>query len=578
MTPPAANAPAAAAAVAGPGGANIGGARVGSERLVMAGGLAALALFLLVFVALALYALLSKSFEDRTGTFIGLDNYIAYFANPALFQSIGNSLFISIVSTTITTLLAFLFAYGLSRTCMPGKGLFRAIASIPILAPSLLPAISLVYLFGNQGLIKDWLFGASIYGPIGIVVGMVFFTLPHAIMILYTAMSLADARLYEAAQVLGARRLRTFLTVTLPGIRYGLVSTMLVVFTLVITDFGVPKVIGGRYNVLATDVYKQVVGQQNFEMGAVVGMILLTPALLAFFADRWAQSKQSASLSARAVPYTPKPNRATDTLYLVICGLISLFLLGILGVSAYASFVKFWPYDLGLTLANYDFSVVDADGWKSFFNSLEMSAWTAVIGSTVVFSGAYLVEKGRGAAWLRGGVHLLAMVPLAVPGLVLGISYIFFFNAPWNPLNFLVGSMAILVLSTVVHFYTVSHLTAVTALKQIDPEFESVSASLKVPFYRTFGRVTVPVCLPTILDIGLYLFVNAMTTVSAVVFLFSADTRPASVAVLAMDDAGSVAAAAAMAMLIVYTSATVRLLHTVLSGTLTKRTQAWRNR
>ncbi len=577
MTPPAGNA-IGAASMRAPTTSRTGGKRLSSERLAMGGGLAALALFLLIFVALALYALLSKSFEDRSGAFIGLANYVAYFANPALFQSIGNSLFIAIVSTAITTTLAFVFAYGLSRTCMPAKGLFRAIASIPILAPSLLPAISLVYLFGNQGLIKDWLFGASIYGPIGIVVGMVFFTLPHAIMILYTAMSLADARLYEAAQVLGASRLRTFFTVTLPGIRYGLVSTTLVVFTLVITDFGVPKVVGGRYNVLATDVYKQVVGQQNFEMGAVVGMVLLTPALLAFFADRWAQRKQSASLSARAVPYVPKPNRVADGAYFVACSLISLFLIGILGVSAYASFVKFWPYDLSLTLANYDFSVVDADGWRSFFNSLEMSAWTALIGSVVVFTGAYLVEKGRGVAWLRASVHLLAMVPLAVPGLVLGISYIFFFNAPWNPLNFLVGSMGILVLSTIVHFYTVSHLTAVTALKQIDPEFESVSASLKVPFYQTFGRVTVPVCLPTILDIALYLFVNAMTTVSAVVFLFSANTRPASVAVLAMDDAGSEAAAAAMAMLIVYTSAIVRLLHTLLAGALNRRTQAWRLR
>ncbi len=115
-----------------------------------------------------------------------------------------------------------------------------------------------------------------------------------------------------------------------------------------------------------------------------------------------------------------------------------------------------------------------------------MSLWTAVIGSIVVFSGAYLVEKGRGLGWLRSSVQLLAMVPLAVPGLVLGICYIFFFNAPSNPFNFIVGTMGILVLSTIVHFYTVSHLTAVTALKQIDPEFESVSASLKVPFYQTF--------------------------------------------------------------------------------------------
>ncbi|MCU0839356.1 MAG: putative 2-aminoethylphosphonate ABC transporter permease subunit [Rhodospirillales bacterium] len=544
----------------------------------MALSLGALALFLIVAVAMPLYAVLAKSFQDAQGQFIWLQNYGAYFSNPALFQSISNSLWISALTTLITTTIAFLYAYALSRTCIRGKGIFRAIAAIPILAPSLLPAISLVYLFGNQGLLKDWLFGASIYGPIGIVVGEVFYTFPHAVMILLTALSLADARLYEAAQVLGASRIKTFFTVTLPGVRYGVVSAILVVFTLVITDFGIPKVIGGRFNVLATDVYKQVVGQQNMEMGAVVGMILLTPALIAFIADRYVQKRQMSSLSARAVPYEPKPNALTDGIYLAVVLIISFFLVGILGVSAYASFVKYWPYDLGLTLANYDFSAVDADGWRSYFNSIEMSLWTAVIGSTVVFTGAYLVEKGKGAGWLRSGVHMLAMVPLAVPGLVLGIAYIFFFNHPDNPLNFLVGTMGILVLSTIVHFYTVSHLTAVTALKQIDPEFESVSASLKVPFYRTFVRVTVPVCMPTILDIGLYLFVNCMTTVSAVVFLFSSNTRPAAVAVLAMDDAGSVAAAAAMAMMIVYTSGAVRLLHTLFANRLAQNMQAWRRR
>lgn len=551
---------------------------VAGETLVTWTSLAALALFLLVSMVLPLYALLSKSFEDRSGAFVGLANYAAYFTNPALFQSIGNSLFIALLSTAITTVLAFLFAYELSRTCIPGKGLFRAIAAIPILAPSLLPGIALVYLFGNQGMLKSWMMGESIYGPIGIVIGMVFFTLPHAVMILYTALSLADARLYEAAQVLGAGRLKTFLTVTLPGARYGLISTILVVFTLAITDFGVPKVIGGRVNVLATDVYKQVVGQQNFEMGAVVGMILLLPSAIAFVVDRLIQRRQVAQFSSRAVPYAPKPRRGTDLVYLLICLVISGFLIGILGVAAFASFVKYWPYNLNLTWAHYDFTSVDPDGWRAYFNSLKMAALTALIGGGVIFAGAYLVEKGRGWGWLRGLVQLMAMVPLAVPGLVLGIAYIFFFNHPANPLNGLIGTMAILVLCTIVHFYTVSHLTAITALKQIDPEFESVSASLKVPFYKTFWRVTVPVCLPTILDIALYLFVNAMTTVSAVVFLFSARTKLAAVSVLAMDDAGATAAAAAMAMMIVYTSAAARALHALASRLLQRQTHAWRKR
>lgn len=162
--------------------------------------------------------------------------------------------------------------------------------------------------------------------------------------------------------------------------------------------------------------------------------------------------------------------------------------------------------------------------------------------------------------------------------MVLGLAYIFFFNDPRNPLNGLYGTMAILVIATITHFYTVAHLTAITALKQMDPEFESVSASLKQPFYKMFARVTVPVCLPAILDISIYLFVNAMTTVSAVVFLYSPHTTLASVVVLNMDDAGDIAPAAAMGMMIFYTSAGVRLLHGLLSRGLYKRFQHWRQR
>jgi iron(III) transport system permease protein len=205
-----------------------------------------------------------------------------------------------------------------------------------------------------------------------------------------------------------------------------------------------------------------------------------------------------------------------------------------------------------------------------------MALYTAVIGTFVVFTGAYMVEKGRGMPQGRALFQFLAMMPMAVPGLVLGLAYIFFFNAPGNPLNVLYHTMAILVISTITHFYTVSHLTAITALKQMDPEFEAVSASLKQPFYRTFFRVTVPVCMPAILDISIYLFVNAMTTVSAVIFLYGPDTALASVAVLNMDDAGDIAPAAAMGMMIFYTCAAVRILHYAFTRGLEKSTQAWR--
>ena len=538
----------------------------------------ALALWLLVAVALPLWALLSKSFQNRDGVFVGLANYATYFSNPALFSSFWNSILVAAIATAVALPAAFAYAYALTRTAMKAKGLFNALAQIPILAPSLLPAIALIYLFGNQGLLRGLLFGQSIYGPLGIVIAEAFYTFPHALLILVTALTTADARLYESAAALGASPRRIFLTVTLPGARYGILSAALVVFTLVVTDFGAPKVIGGRFNVLATDVYKQVVGQQNFQIGAVVAMMLLAPAVLSFAAERFVRRKQMAQLTAQAVPLVPKPQPLGDGAFLGLCALVAIPIVGILATAAFASLIKFWPYNLALSLRNYNFGNFETAGWLPYWNSLRLAGWTAVIGTALIFTGAYLQEKTRGLQAVRAVVQLFAMLPLAVPGLVLGISYIFFFNHPANPLGFLYGTMAILVLNTIAHFYTVGHLTATTALKQLDSEFEAVSASLRAPFYRTFGKVTVPVCLPAILDIAVYMFVNAMTTVSAVIFLWVPPTRVASIAVVYMDDAGWQGAAAAMAMMIVYTSATVKVLHVMLARTLDRRTQAWRRR
>ena len=420
--------------------------RLGRDEWLMGGGLLVVALYLTVTLLLPLAIMLAKSLENREGAFVGLSNFAHYFSNPALSSAIGNSLWVSALATLIVIVLAFGYAYALTRSCIPFKNFFRLVAMVPLLAPSLLSAIALIYLFGNQGGLKGWLFGESIYGPIGIVMGSVFWTFPHALIILITALSTADARLYEASESLGASAWRTFITVTLPGARYGLISATFVTFTLVITDFGVPKVIGGQFNMLATDIYKQVVGQQNFQMGAVVSLILLLPALVAFFVERWAQRRQTSALSSRAVPYQPQPRPARDLALLGLVSVVVVLILGLLGMAAFASLAKLWPYNLSLTLSHYDFSTADGGSWASYVNSIQMAFYTAVFGSLVVFAGAYLVEKARVAKPLRTATHLLALIPMAVPGMVLGLAYIFFFNAPGNPLNFLYGGMAILVL------------------------------------------------------------------------------------------------------------------------------------
>ena len=541
--------------------------------------LAAVALALVAFLALPLLSILMQAVEGKEGEFVGLANFIAYARTPALLQSLWNSLWVSALVTVITVPLAFGFAYALTRSCMPFKSLFRGITLIPLLAPSLLSAISLIYWFGNQGVLKAWMQAVGIqeiYGAPGIVVGECFAVFPHALMILVTALSLSDARLYEAADAMGTSAARKFFTITLPGAKYGLISAALVVFTLVITDFGIPKVIGGSFNMLATDVFKLVIGQQDFARGAVVAILLLAPAVLTFGVDHWVSKRQTAMLTARAIPLKPRASRGFDALMTLYCLFIALLVLAMLGMAVFASFATFWPYNLKPSLVHYTMGLVDAEVGVAFVNSLKMAAGTAVFGTVLVFCGAYLLEKTPGAKSLRGMVRLLAMLPMAVPGLVLGLGYIFFFNEPGNPLGGLYHTITLLTLCTIVHFYTTGHLTAVTALKSLDGEFESVSASLKVPFYKTFWKVTVPICTPALVDIARYFFVNAMTTISAVVFLYSPETKVASIAILNLDEAGEIGAAAAMAVMIAAASTVATLAFMALAWWVNRRTQAWR--
>ena len=542
--------------------------------------LALVVVALVVFLALPLASILVKALQNSDGGFAGLTNFTSYLASPSLLTSLWHSVWVSALVTLITLPLAFGFAYALSRSCMPFKGLFRTIALVPLLAPSLLSALSLIYWFGNQGIARGFIHSVgfeTIYGAPGIVIAECFAVFPHALMILITALSLADARLYEAANALGTSTRRKFFTITLPGAKYGLISAALVSFTLVMTDFGIPKVIGGNFNMLATDVFKLVIGQQDFQRGAVVGLLLLTPAVLTFAIDWLVQRKQTSMLTARAVPYQPSRAPSFDVSMTAYSILISALMLLMLGMAVFASFATFWPYDLSLTLRHYAMGLVDAEVGDAFVNSLELAAGTALFGTIIVFTGAYMLEKTRGLDALRPVVRLLAMLPMAVPGLVLGLGYIFFFNLPGNPLNGLYQTLPLLVLCTIVHFYTTGHLTAVTALKALDAEFESVSASLKVPFFKTFWRVTLPICTPTLLDIARYFFINAMTTISAVVFLYSPNTKVASIAILNLDEAGEAGAAAACAVLITAGSTLVTLLFIALGWWVGKRTQAWRN-
>jgi iron(III) transport system permease protein len=546
--------------------------RVDGERVAGYLLLALFGAFLSVFLVWPMAQVLWRSLLDNDGRFIGLANYARYFRTPAIAVSITNSLAVSLIAMVLTVALAFVYAYALTRTRMPGRSVFRLVAMLPIFAPSLVSAIAFVYAFGNNGIVtRQTGVNIGIYGAKGIVLAEVFYCFPHAMLILVAALTAADARLYDAAAALGASRVKTFLTVTLPGVKYGLMSACFVVFTLVITDFGVPKVVGGKFSVMATEIYNQVIGQQNFTMGATVSVVLLVPAVLACVVDRVVQRRQYALVSSSARPLEPGRGRLAPALLFGYCALVAACVVGIYLVIVASSVVTRWPYNLTLTLKHYRFD--SAGGYTALLNSLWVATLTAVAGTVITFVGAYLVEKCQ--TRVNTLLAMLALLPVSVPGMVLGLAYIFAFNAPGSLLNRLYGTLAILVVSNLVHYFTVPFLTATTTLKQMDAEFESVSASLGVPFYRTFWRVTVPIALPSVVGISMYFFLNAMVTLSAVVFLVAPGTELAAVAVLLLDDAGESAQATAMSVLIIGLGLLVRVVYWALLRGVTRRTQAW---
>lgn len=547
-------------------------------------------IFLIIAIVFPLGLLLTKSFENNSGEFIELSNFKEYFSNKNLLISLKNTFTISIASSVISLVLAFIYAYGVQRTTIRFKNIFKYIALMPLFAPTMMHGISLVYLFGRKGAVTtgffdkfpQFAFDINLYGATGIIIAEVLYIFPQIFLVLNIALSTTDYRLYEAADMLGTSNFRKFFTITLPNIKYGMISSFIIAFILSFTDFGAPKVVGGNFSVLATDVYIKVVGQNNMSMGAVVSIILLIPSVAAFFIDQKIQKKQGVVLNAKSIPYTAKENKARDIFFYIYTILICLFIISIFITIFVSAFSKLWPYDLSFSLNNFKFYDYNG-GIEIFFkNSFILAVLSGIFGTFMTFMSAYLIEKKEKKTLKDKVIYFLSLIPLALPGMVIGISYIFFFNKSYftipflnisimNPFNSLYKSIWIMVLANVIHFYSISFLTANTALKKLDKEFERVSLSMGIPWYKTFTNVTFPMCLESILEIFFYYFVNSMVTISALVFLYTSSLNLLSIAVINLDDTGEIAKASAMSIVILLTNIIIKIIYQIILKFLQKR-------
>ncbi len=549
--------------------------------------LACLLFTFFVFLVMPLLMLFGKAFFDQSGTFVWFDQFITYFRSSNMLRSLCNTIEIAFISTFISVGTAFFFSFCLSRKDISFKRELKTSAMLPMFAPSMLFGMSLIYLLGNKGVLTQIGLQIPVYGKIGIVIAEAIYCFPIALMIIEVAFSAADNRLYEAADTLGASALRKMMTVTLPSVKYGLINAFFICFTYSFTDFGAPSVVGGNFNVLATDIYKQVIGQQNFNMGAVVGIFMMITTVISFIVNRVTSAKQTSAISSKSIPYKIKPHKFSDRIATLFCCIVSLTIVSFFLISLYGSLVSSWPYNLKLTLEHYDFTKIAAGtGLDALKQSIKVSCLVAVFGSLIAFITAYLIEKITVFPKIRKLLYFLSIAPTAIPGTVIGLSFILFFNpksfaipyTDWsiiNSFNVLYGTTLILIVVNIVHYFSVPFVTASTSLKRLDSEFESVSDSLSVPFYKTFLKITLPMSVSALMEMATYYFMNSMITVSAVIFLYTPVTKLASIVILNINDAGDDAQAAALCMMIVMINMVVRFIYDIVHKRVMQKHQAW---
>ncbi|WP_172183787.1 ABC transporter permease subunit [Bradyrhizobium aeschynomenes] len=515
--------------------------RAGNDRLLITAAIVLPCLALLIFFVFPLAMMLWRSLVADDGS-IGFANYIALARTPGIIKATLNSLTLGLATTAICLVLGFVLAYTMTRTRVPGARIISGVLALPMLAPSLVLGLGLIFLLGRNGLISGMLGKRiDIYGFPGLLIADVLYALPQAVLILKAALAHADARYYDAAEVMGAGRWRQFFDITLPHVKFGLLSAGFVVFTVTITDFGNAAVIGGDYAVLATEIYNQVTGQMKFGIGAVVGLLLLAPTGLAVYIERVAAQRQFGGGSEGALPPQLSFVPARDVPLAIVTGLATFSVLAVIGVVIYASFMRLWPYRLTFTLKHYDITL--SGGYAPLWTSLLVSVVAAGLGTFLLFALVYGIR--RLPSWPAKIVYLVATMPVGVPGLVLGLSYIFAFNIAGSPLSVLYGSLLLLALCNFYHYHTQGFLTMVTGMRAVPPALEEAATCLGSGAGQVLANVIIPVMTPTLVSVFFFLFMRSMVTLSAVIFLVTPSLGIAAVSVMRLDEAGFVSQAAA---------------------------------
>jgi iron(III) transport system permease protein len=469
-----------------------------------------LALFLLVTVICPLITMLFNMARTDIGAILGSEQF-----KLALLHSVCAAAAATVISIGI----AYVFALCVVRTNMRFRELAAVFVTLPMLIPSISHGMGLVLLLGSNGLITRLLgLHHSIYGFNGIVLGSVFYAFPVSFLMLADILKYEDGSPYEAAEVLGIPRLHRFFSITVPYLRKPLISVVFATFTLVFTDYGVPLMIGGRYTTLPVLMYQEVIGLLNFSRGSVIGSFLLIPALIAFLFDIF--NKDIGNQSFVVQEKAKAENKFRDGIALVYCLLVCVIIALPIVVFGILTFVDKYPMAISFSLINIT-KTMNMDAGRYLINSLIIAAGVSVLGTLLSYITAYFTARTPGKS--SKALHLISITSLAIPGLVLGLSYVLFFKG-----SFIYGSLAMLILVNTIHFLASPYLMAYNSLGKLNVNLEDVGLTLGISRFHIILDVLVPQTKETIMEMASYFFVNSMMTISAVSFLNTVRNKPVS--------------------------------------------------
>jgi iron(III) transport system permease protein len=481
-------------------------------------------LITLTLAAILLYPLgcvLFQSVLTKDGG-LGWDNYASLLSQSNFWTALGNSFTVSGISAAIATVMAFFSAYGLHFSrIQPGiKKLIQIIVLLPLFLPSITYGFAVIYSFGRLGLVSQLIAPPpfSIYGFWGLLIADVIYTLPPAFLILYNAFFYVDRNFITVSKLMGDSPLQTFYMTAVRPVVGSLLSAFILSFFLSFTDFGIPVSIAGEYEVIATQLYTTMMGAiPNFGEGAVIAMAMLVPSVASVLMLRWVDRFNFRYNKISKAEISVNPVR--DTLYLLYYLLISLALLSVFVVMFVVPFVKQWPYQPYFTLDVITRIISDSSIWQVYEHSIGVALVSAAIGTLFCYAAALVKARSQLPAWCQTTMDSFAMITNTVPGMVLGIGFLFAMSG-----TALANTFTILVLANLVHFFTTPYMMATSALSKMNAGWETTGALMGDSWIKTISRVIVPNSLPTLLQMFQYFFVSAMVTISAVVFLTGART------------------------------------------------------